>query len=371
MQIKALRMIDFRRYDQASLEFGEGTNILHGRNGAGKTTILEAIHCLAYTRSFKTHLDANLLRHGRNRFQLKGSFTREAGVDLDVRLDVEPGKHKQMHVDGQVVGNRAEIIGRFPLVSLTPEDGELTFGSPEVRRQFLNKLLSQVDTDYLEALQEYQRLLKQRNAMLIGHAKHGNPVNEPLLETLDQQMADRAVTIQKLRRNYFQEFKTKLYGRYTELEQDRELRATWIYNVPGDEPNPETFREAFAGSHSEDRRRGITTRGPHRDILKLFLDQKDIRRYGSQGEHKLILVALKFAEGAFLENYLEEPPVFLLDDLFAELDVQHSLQIVKSLRNGHQIFITATDLADLRTHGLEIEDGSIRIIDALEGGGVE
>jgi DNA replication and repair protein RecF len=366
MLIKALSMIDFRRYNQASLEFGEGTNILHGENGAGKTTILEAIHCLAYTRSFKTHLDANLLRHGQNRFQLKGSFYKNGGNARDVRLDVIPGKHKQMQVDGKAVNNRAEIIGRFPLVSLTPEDAELTFGSPDIRRQFMNKLFSQVDTKYMEQLQNYQRILKQRNAMLIHHAKHGGPINETLLDTLDEQMAELGVGIQSSRRVHFTQYKELLYSGYAELEHEKKLRATLVANIPGKDARIADFLEVFQQARAEDLRRGVSTRGPHRDILKLFLNQQDIRRYGSQGEHKLILVAMKFAEGRFLESHLGEAPVFLLDDLFAELDVKRSLQIVQSLQGAHQIFITATDLADLRTHGLEIDGGTIQVINAGE-----
>lgn len=364
MLIKALNILDFRRYDDVSLQFGNGTNILYGENGAGKTTILEAIHCLAYTRSFKTHLDSNLLRHGSDRYHLKGEFLGGDGHVREVRLDVEPGKHKQLRIDGRSITSRAEVIGRFPLVSLTPEDSEITFGSPEVRRQFVNKLFSQVDTRYMDHLQDYQRVLKQRNAMLSGYANHGRRVDEILLRSLDEQMAALALKIEQARQEHFEHFKDLAYEAYNDLEHEKTLKMTLVHNIHSRDHLEEDFLKQFAAARGEDLRKGITTRGPHRDLLKIFLDTKDIRRYGSQGEHKLILVALKFAEGRFLETFLREPPVFLLDDLFAELDVKRSLQIVESLQGAHQIFITATDLSDLRTHGLEIDNGSIKVFDA-------
>ena len=138
MLIKSLTMIDFRKYEQASMQFGPYTNIIHGENGAGKTTILEAIHSLAYTRSFKTRLDGDLTRHNLPGYQLKGVFADQDGQDHEVRLKLEPNRRKLLNVDGKNLSSRAQIIGRFPLVSLTPEDGDLTFGSPEVRRLFFN-----------------------------------------------------------------------------------------------------------------------------------------------------------------------------------------------------------------------------------------
>lgn len=365
MLIKSLTMINFRKYEQATMNFGAHTNILHGENGAGKTTLLEAIHSLAYTRSFKTRLDADLSRHGEVGYQLKGRFTDQNGTDHEVRVKVESSKKKLVSVDDENLSSRAQIIGRFPLVSLTPEDGELTFGSPEIRRLFFNKLLSQVDPAYLEKLQIYARLLKQRNAMLQDHANNGINIDRILLASIDDQRATVSAQLHESRSTHIAEFKKLLYEAYGELEQEKTLKMAFISNVRVTSGDPETYyRRAFHDSLLEDMRKGTTTKGPHRDLFTFFLNTKDLRKFGSQGEHKLVLVAIKFAEGRFLENFLNEPPVFLLDDLFAELDVKRSMMIVESLQGGHQIFITATDLADLRNHGLQVEGDSLRVIDA-------
>jgi len=347
------------------MSFGPHTNILHGENGAGKTTLLEAIHSLAYTRSFKTRLDADLTRHGQKGYQLKGTFSDHEGVDHEVRLKLESARKKLLSVDNKNLTSRAQIIGKFPLVSLTPEDSDLTFGAPENRRLFFNKLLSQVDPKYLEQLQVYARILKQRNAMLHAYSNNGKAIDRILMATLDDQRAKVSAQLHEARSKHVTEFKKLLYKAYDELEEDKSLKMAFISNVRTTAGDPEShYRQAYQDSLSEDMRKGMTTRGPHRDMFTFYLNTKDLRKFGSQGEHKLVLVAIKFAEGRFLENFLNEAPVFLLDDLFAELDVKRSMMIVESLRGEHQIFITATDLADLRNHGLNIEGDSLQLIDA-------
>jgi len=365
MLIKTITMINFRKYEQVSMNFGPHTNILHGENGAGKTTLLEAIHSLAYTRSFKTRLDIDLTRHGQKGYQLKGVFSDHDGVDHEVRLKLASARKKLLSIDNKHLSSRAEIIGKFPLVSLTPEDSVLTFGPPESRRLFFNKLLSQVDSAYLEQLQVYARILKQRNAMLVAHSNSGTAIDHVLISTLDDQRAKVSAQLHQARSRHITEFKTLLYQAYAELEQENSLKMAFISNVRMTAGDPEhLYRQAYHDSLAEDMHKGMTTRGPHRDTFTFFLNTKDLRKFGSQGEHKLVLVAIKFAEGRFLENFLNEAPIFLLDDIFAELDVKRSLMIVDSLKGEHQIFITATDLSDLRNHGLDIEGDALQIIDA-------
>lgn len=365
MLIKSLSMKNFRVYEHAALRFGEQTNILFGENGAGKTTILEAIHCLAYTRSFKTHLDSELMRYGIPEARLGGNFRGDHKHEQRVEITLSEKQPKHIKVNGAVLTSQAELIGRIPLVCLAPEDGVVTTGAPADRRRFFDKLFAQIDTVYLNALQQYNRVLKQRNAHLNDYAVNGTPVNEELLAALDTQFAKQGAVIQQKRMEYFGQFKTFTYQIYSELEKEKSFKMAYspAVKVKSGESPEEAFGRELETSRSTDMRRGTTTTGVQRDLFLFYLNRQELRRYGSKGEHKLALVALKFAEGRFLEDYLTEKPIYLLDDLFAELDIKRSLQIIQSLQEGYQIFITSTDLADLRRHGLVLDSEKLTIFD--------
>ena len=366
MLIKSLSMKNFRVYEHAALSFGEKTNILFGENGAGKTTVLEAIHSLAYTRSFKTYLDGELLSYGSAEARVSGNFKSDKKRDHRVEIALSRTKPKKIKVNGATLTNQADLIGRFPVVCLAPEDGIITLGSPVNRRQFFDKLFSQVDPSYLTALQLYNRVLKQRNSHLNSFAVTGAVVDRGLLEAFDVQLAQQGAIIQQRRTEYFQRFKEIAYTIYPELEQGKSFKMAYTPAVkvkPEESIQQAIFRE-LTSSQAADLRRGTTTIGPQRDLFLFYLNRQELRKYGSKGEHKLVLVALKFAEGRFLEEFLQEKPIYLLDDLFSELDIKRSTQIIESLQQGLQIFITSTDLADLRRHGLTLDTDQITIFDA-------
>ena len=366
MLIKSLSMKNFRVYEHVALSFGEQTNILFGENGAGKTTVLEAIHSLAYTRSFKTHLDSELLRYGSSDARVSGNFQADRKRDQRVEISLSDTRPKQIKVNGAVLASQAELIGRIPVVCLAPEDGAITLGSPLNRRQFFDKLFAQIDQAYLSTLQQYNRVLKQRNAHLNDYATTGKSIDQGLLEAFNTQLAQQGAIIQQRRTEYFQRFKEFTYAIYPELEREKSFKMAYspAIKLKPDESIEQAILAALKSSQSTDLRRGTTTTGPQRDLFLFYLNRQELRKYGSKGEHKLVLVALKFAEGRFLEDFLQEKPIYLLDDLFAELDVKRSMQIIRSLQQGYQIFITSTDLADLRRHGLSLESDQLTIFDA-------
>ncbi|MCF7797011.1 MAG: DNA replication and repair protein RecF [Lentisphaeria bacterium] len=358
-------MKNFRVYEHAALRFGEQTNVLFGENGAGKTTVLEAIHCLAYTRSFKTHLDGELIRYETTEAKVGGNFSGDRKNDQRVEMFLSEKQPKHIKVNGALLSSQADLIGRIPLVCLAPEDGVVTSGAPADRRRFFDKLFSQVDSVYLQALQQFNRVLKQRNAQLNDYAVNGTPVNSELLRALDTQVAKHGAVVQEKRAEYLQKFKTFVYEIYQELEREKTFKAAYVPSVKpkAGETVEAAFQRELEASRPADMRRGTTTTGIQRDLFLFYLNHQEIRRYGSKGEHKLALVALKFAEGRLLEDYLTEKPIYLLDDLFAELDIKRSVQIIQSLPEGYQIFITSTDLADLRQHGMTLESEKLTVFD--------
>ncbi len=365
MLIKSLSMKNFRVYDHVALSFGEHTNILFGENGAGKTTVLEAIHTLAYTRSFKTFLDNDLLRYGTGEARVKGNFVKATKHAIRVETILSESRPKQIKINGAPLTNQAELIGRIPVVCLAPEDGVITTGSPVNRRQFFDKLFSQIDSTYLDALQHYNRTLKQRNAHLNNYAGENYVVDNSLLDALDEQLAQYGAVLQDDRTKYFKVYTSLVYDLYPKLEPNKSFKMTYVPSIRSDQPaaTREAILRQLIANRPADLRRGTTTCGTQRDLYLFYLNRRELRKYGSMGEHKLVLVALKFAEGRFLENHLQERPIYLLDDLFSELDVQRSTQIMQSLDPGYQIFITSTDLADLRRHGLTLESDKLTVFD--------
>ena len=366
MLIKSLSMKNFRVYEHAALSFGENTNILFGENGAGKTTVLEAIHSLAYTRSFKTHLDSELLRYGTSQARIGGNFKNDKHRDQRIEISMSVNRSKQIKVNGAPLSSQAELIGRVPVVCLAPEDSVITMGAPANRRQFFDKLFSQVDANYLSALQQYNRVLKQRNAHLNEYVTQGTPLDDQILDVLDLQLAKHGAVIQRQRGEFFQHFKALVYEIYPELEYEKQFKLTYApaIKIKAEAELVDVILDELKKCRPADMRRGSTTIGPQRDLFLFYLNRQELRKFGSKGEHKLVLVALKFAEGRFLEDYLQEKPIYLLDDLFAELDIKRSLQIIQSLQQGYQIFITSTDLADLRRHGMTMDSDQLTIFDA-------
>ena len=357
MWIKELSMKNFRKYPAANFSFNPETNIILGENGSGKTSILEAIHTLGYSRSFKTRIDQELVLNSGDYYAVNGKFENDKARTISVNVLYQKAKKKEIKTDNVPLNAVSEMIGKIPIVSLTPEDGTLTLGTPEIKRAFFDKLFSQIDQNYLRALIDYKKTLKQRNALLLQYADSGIEINHDVLSVLDKQLIEFGLILVAKREQYFSAFKEILYRIWSEIEPEKSFKAVYISNLKSNTDElKESYRKKMNDALSQDKRRGGTSVGPHRDQYVFYLNKKDIRKFGSQGENKLALVALKFAEGQFLIKINNEHPIYLLDDLFAKLDIKRSIKIIEALEKKHQVFITSTDLVDLRNHGISDDD---------------
>ena len=288
MLIKSLSMKNFRLYDHVALSFGEHTNILFGENGAGKTTVLEAIHTLAYSRSFKTFLDDDLLRYGTCEAQIKGVFIKGSQHTIRVVTTLSNSRSKQVKINGAPVKNQADLIGRIPVVCLAPEDGVITTGAPVNRRQFFDKLFSQIDSTYLETLQHYNRTLKQRNAHLNNYAGENHLVDNNLLDALDEQLARYGSVLQNNRTKYFKIFKSLVYELYPKLEPEKSFKMTYVPSVRSAQPAAAraAILQQLIANRQADLRRGTTTCGIQRDLYLFYLNRRELRKYGSRSEDR-------------------------------------------------------------------------------------
>lgn len=351
MHLARLELRDFRSYPQLALDFRPRTNVLVGPNGQGKTNVLEAIFYLATARSHRGARDAELLRWGAERFHLSARVVREP---IDVLLEIGWSREgrKQLRVGGKAETKLSNLIGRLNAVMFAPEDLSLLKGSPAVRRRFLDVELSQVSPAYFHHLQEYQRALAQRNAILKNEAP--SPSVRALLEVFDDTLIAHGSQVAGRRFAAVAGLADRARAFHARLSDGREVLAVrYVSSLdPGDEPpDAEALARAFARRLAETRRdeeyRRTTLVGPHRDDLEVSIDGRDARVYASQGQQRSAVLALKLAELSQLRDAVGQEPVLLLDDVSSELDSRRRHLLLEAVARNAQTFITTTGLDDL------------------------
>lgn len=373
MSINRLLMTQFRNYSHAQIEFAPNMNILFGPNGSGKTTVLEAIHCLTVTKSFRTAYDKHLVQHEEEYYQLEGEFV-TGETHEKVQLNYAMHQGKKLFLNSREQNKLSSVVGKYPTVTLTPEDSEITFGPPVIRRKYVNKIMSQASPEHMASLMRLQSVLKQRNAILQEAADRQRSPDETFLSVYDEQLVEVAAEIEQARQDFMDQFEPAFQSVYAEIfGKSRQVRFRFSPSVEYESGSQfyDTFMETLRNRRNQELGFRRTVVGPQSDGFELYLDGRSLRRYGSQGEHKLVLIALKLAEGRYLKEQNHRAPIFLLDDLFAELDVERSQKVLHAIENPGQILITSTDLADVRHHNIDISGEDVTVFDMAEMRGQE
>ena len=349
MKVTTLQVRNFRNHADSRLDLGEAMNVLLGGNGHGKTNIVEAASYLGLTKSFFSIGDSVALQFGMDGFEIEGVVVEDSGRSntVEVRFDRKSGV-KEIAVNHVPLEKLHMLVGRFPLVVLSPESARITFGPPAERRKFLDLVLSQQSRSYFEDILEYRRVLKQRNALL-AEAKTNGQLNESYLSPWSESITKIGSRIVHRRRDFVADFRTRLSGVYPKLAGFHEEVDGWYQTTPAIEPgaDPTTIAVGLAAEldrmKSEELRRGASLVGPHRDDLVMTINGIDVQSYASQGQHKTLLLAMKIAEFEYLKAARGEVPVLLLDDLFGELDPERSERIIGVVSGLGQSIITTTD----------------------------
>ncbi|NOZ03368.1 MAG: DNA replication and repair protein RecF [FCB group bacterium] len=344
-------MISFRNHKHATLKFGEQVNVIWGPNGAGKTSVLEGIHVLSIGKSFKTSKNRDLLQSGATHFSVTGTFFSE-NREMTVQCNQLADGQRRFIINGKNLNRTRDLVGANPVVILSPEEQVITRGSPGDRRRYFNRLFSVLSREYLDVLSEYQRTLKQRNALL--QKNRHLPAGE--LSAWDQSLVTQGFRLWNLRKHFLDLFRGELSRTVSEYTDETDLSMS-LPGVPVQ--SEDEYKDSLAKTHDRDHLLGRTGFGPHRDCIEFKLNRHPLRDYGSQGEQKLALILIKIAEFSLIRNQTGKTPTFLLDDLFAKLDFQHSDRILSLLNSGVQTIITTTDLLDMENHGMDIHQNDM------------
>ncbi|MFN0157780.1 MAG: DNA replication/repair protein RecF [Bacteroidota bacterium] len=346
MKVTHIHLRNFRNHSDSDLRFSPAINVLLGENGQGKTNIIEAISYISLTKSFYGASDGTVLQIGRESFAVEEEIETDGGNvnHVSVSFCAEPGE-KDFLINGIKPESLASVIGRFPVVVLSPEHGRVTFGGPADRRKFIDIILSQLSRSYLTDLLEYRRVLRQRNKILTEQRNRG-ALNAEVLASWNTALAEHGSKVIVRRFQFVQEFGEYVTSAYRQIAaRDEEPALMYMSSVEADPISSveQRMSEALARRKAEEFRRGTTLVGPHRDDLRFSLNGMNVQEYASQGQHKTFLVALKMAEFFYLKERTAETPIFLLDDVFSELDEQRTRNILEVIQHIGQTIITSTD----------------------------
>jgi DNA replication and repair protein RecF len=356
MILRTLRLRSFRAHAETEVTFAPSVNLLYGPNGVGKTNVLEAVHYLCLTKSFTASRDRYAVRKEAPYFEVEGTVEGVRQKPMEGRLAYVPGEGKKMFVNGAELDRLADIVGVLPVVIFSPEDADLTAGGPSERRRFVNNILSQARPVYMDDLMKYRRARRQRNEVLRSYKKRPDPPPKEIIEPWTEELVSLGSRVIHRRQQFLQvfaEYLTDAYDRIDAVAERPTIEYDTIDDLPPDatvEDVEQAFREALDRKVGQERDRGTTLAGPQRDELIFRLDDLEVRRYGSQGQHRTFAMALKLAQYFYLDDRSDTTPLLLLDDAFAELDARRTevfLDLLCSDAVG-QTLITATgrDLFD-------------------------
>ena len=350
MILRSIRLFSFRAHADTSVTIAPKVNLLHGPNGAGKTNILEAIHYLCLSKSFIASNDNYVLRKQCPYFEVEGHFEGEQRPELRVRLVYVPSEGKRIFINGAPLERLSQIVGLLPVVVFSPEAQALTAGGPEERRRFLDNIMSQARPVYLDDLLKYRRTLRQRNELLTQYRRAPHTVQPSLLASWDAELVALGSRVVAARLRFLADFGRFLEEAYQRIESVSEKPTIEYSTFATFDPDAdeavvaEAYRERLAHTARRERQLGRTLAGPHRDELIFRLDNFEVRRYASQGQHRTFGMALKLAQYFYLYNRLEEAPILLLDDVFDTLDAQRTeafLQLLQSKAVGQSLITAA------------------------------
>ncbi len=389
MRLCSVELTNFRNYDHLQLVFPDGTHVLYGANAQGKTNLLEAIYLCTCARSHRTGRDEELVRHGSDFYRVSVRFLTDRNLEESVSLEYRPSSNRNGTPSRTICYNDLEVtrlsdmMGLFHAIIFAPEDLQIVKGGPGERRRFLNVLISRTDRSYFRDLQDFWRIIGQRNRLLKHIKSRGSlsareetvrlcgnltafdqdgseldieeiaaPQSGAQLDVWDAQLASVSSSILKKRLDYTEklsEYAALSLRHLTSSREQLDIQYRGFSGLDremGRETIERLYLERLRRGREDDIARGSTSNGPHRDDLSLALNGVEARLFSSQGQQRSIVLSLKIAELMILTEIAGEKPILLLDDVMSELDSSRRSLLMEVIQ-GHQVFITCTDPAQI------------------------
>ena len=346
MFLSSISLKNIRKHTDTHIEFTDKLNYIVGGNGVGKTTILEAIYYLCTTKSCVTTSDSEAVKIGEDRFYIDGKFSGLTNDNVQIIYSILDNK-KTLLLSNKQINKFSDMIGKFPVVLLSPADHSITQGYPAERLRFVDSVISQASRTYLNLLLEYNRIIKQRS-YLLNKIREGSRTEDQEIEAWNEKLVQVGTELIKHRISFVSEFVPYIKESYSKILDDKEEPGFSYYFLEDScqEEIKICFYSLLEKKKEDEFRRATNLVGPHRDDFIFDINEMNLKSYGSQGQHKTFQTILRFAEYFYLNDKTGNNPLFLLDDVFGELDAERATAISNYLSTVGQAFITLTDFGN-------------------------
>ena len=338
MWIKNIKIKNFRNYEQEEIKLEKNINIFYGKNAQGKTNIIEAIFLCSLGKSFRAKKDNEMIKLNEQNAIVEIEYEKS---DRDGKIKIEIGNKKNIYLNGIKIKKLSELLGNLNIVIFTPDDINILKGGPQNRRRFLDIMISQLRPNYMHILNLYIKTMEQRNNYLRQIKEEHK--DENLLDIWDEKLAEYAIKIYEYRKEFIEKIIKKIniiHQNITNGEEEIELE----YITECDDK--EKYLELLKQRRKLDIIKGFTTKGIHRDDFMIYINKKEIKIFGSQGQNRTAMLSLKLAELQVIYDEIGEYPILLLDDFMSELDKTRRKNFLENIE-GTQVIITGTEKLDI------------------------
>ena len=339
MYIQKITLQNFRNYEKLDLVLNKNINIFYGDNAQGKTNILEAIFLCSFGKSFRTTKEKEMIKFNEDRCLVEIFYQKK---DREGKIKIEIGNKKQISINGVNVKKLSELLGNINIVLFTPDDINILKDGPTNRRRFLDMMIGQLKPNYVYNLNMYLKTVEQRNNYLRQIREENKP--EEMLEIWDEKLTEYGNIIYKYRNQFMNLISEKINEIHRKITEGKEnIKIEYISNCN----NKEEYLKLLKQRRKIDIIKGFTTKGIHRDDFVIYINDKEVNTYGSQGQNRTVVLSLKLAELNVIYDLIGEYPILLLDDFMSELDENRRKNFLKNIENT-QVILTGTDKIDLQ-----------------------